>query len=54
MIALTLDEAKTIAIIAAAVLLVGAVLSFWVMKSIVSKLLVAGLLALLAFAVWTQ
>lgn len=54
MIALTLDEAKTIAIIAAVVLLVGAVLSFWVMKSIVSKLLVAGLLGLLAFAVWTQ
>lgn len=54
MLALTLDEAKTIAIITAAALLVGAVLSFWVMKSIVSKVIVAGLLGLLAYAVWTQ
>ena len=54
MLALTLDEAKTVAIIAAAVLLIGAVLSFWVMKTIVSKIVVAGLLGLLAFAVWTQ
>jgi hypothetical protein len=53
-LALTLDEAKNIAIIAAAVLLLGAVLSFWVMKSIISKVIVAGLLGLLAFAVWTQ
>jgi hypothetical protein len=28
--------------------------SFWIMKSIVQKLAVAALLALLAFAVWTQ
>jgi len=53
-LALTLDEAKTVAIIAAVVLLIGAVLSFWVMKSIVSKVVVAALLGLLAFAVWTQ
>jgi hypothetical protein len=53
-LSLTLDNAKTIAIIVAAALVVGAVLSFWVMKTIVSKLLVAGLLGLLAFAVWTQ
>lgn len=54
MLALTLDDAKTIAIVASAVLLLGAVLSFWVMKTIVSKIVVAGLLGLLAFAVWTQ
>lgn len=54
MLALTLDDAKMIAIAVAAVFLVGAVLSFWVMKTIVSKLVVAGLLGLLAFAVWTQ
>ncbi|MBV1894704.1 MAG: hypothetical protein KUG57_11685 [Ilumatobacteraceae bacterium] len=54
MLALTLDEAKTIAILAAVVLVGGAIFSFWIMKSIMSKLLVAGLLALLAFAVWSQ
>ncbi len=52
--ALTLDDAKTIAIVAATVLGVGAVVSFWIMKSIVQKLAVAALLAVLAFAVWTQ
>jgi hypothetical protein len=51
---LTLDDAKTIAIVVATVLAVGSVVSFWVMKSIVQKLAVAALLALLAFAVWTQ
>lgn len=51
---LTLDDAKTIATVTAAVLAVGAVVSFWIMKSIVQKVAVAALLALLAFAVWTQ
>jgi 1,4-dihydroxy-2-naphthoate octaprenyltransferase len=54
MLGLTLDDAKTIAIVAATALTVGAVVSFWVMKSIVQKLAVAALLGLLAFAVWTQ
>ena len=54
MFALTLDDAKTIAVVVATALAVGAVVSFWVMKSIVQKLAVAALLALLAFAVWTQ
>ena len=54
MLALTLDEAKTIAIVVATVLAVGAVVSFWIMKSILQKLAVAALLALLAFAVWSQ
>ena len=54
MLALSLDEAKTIAIVVATVFAVGAVVSFWVMKTIVQKLAVAALLALLAFAVWTQ
>jgi protein-S-isoprenylcysteine O-methyltransferase Ste14 len=54
MLALTLDDAKTIAIVVATALAVGAVVSFWVMKSIVQKLGVALLLAVLAFAVWTQ
>lgn len=51
---LTLDDAKTIATVTTAVLAVGAVVSFWIMKSIVQKVAVAALLALLAFAVWTQ
>ena len=54
MLGLTLDDAKTIAIVAATALAVGAVISFWIMKSIVQKLAVAAVLALLAFAVWTQ
>ena len=54
MLALTLDDAKTIAIVAATALAVGAVVSFWVMKSLVQKLAVAALLGILAFAVWTQ
>ena len=54
MLALTLDDAKTIALVAATALTVGAVVSFWIMKSLVQKLAVAALLGVLAFAVWTQ
>ena len=54
MLGLTLDDAKTIAIVASTALVVGAVMSFWIMKSIVQKLAVAALLGVLAFAVWTQ
>ncbi len=54
MLALTLDDAETIAIVAATALAVGAVVSFWVMKSIAQKLAVAALLGVLAFAVWSQ
>jgi hypothetical protein len=54
MFALTLDDAKTIAVVVATALAVGAVVSFWVVKSVVQKLAVAALLALLAFAVWSQ
>lgn len=54
MIAVTLEQASTIAIVATTTLIVAAVLSFWVMKSLVQKLVVAVLLGLLAFAVWTQ
>lgn len=54
MLGLTLDDAKTIALVAATALVVGAVMSFWLLKSIVQKLAVAAVLALLAFAVWTQ
>lgn len=54
MFALTFDDAKTFAIVAAAVLAVGAVVSFWIMRTVVQKLAVALLFGALAFAVWTQ
>ena len=54
MFAITLDDAKTIAVVTVTALIVAAVLSFWVLKTIVQKIVVAVLLGLLAFAVWTQ
>lgn len=54
MLAISLDEARTIGIVVAVALVVAAVASFWVMKSVVQKLAGATLLLLLAFAVWTQ
>jgi len=54
MIAMTLDDAKTIAVVAVTALVVGAIVSFWVLKTIVQKVAIAVLLGLLAFAVWTQ
>ena len=51
---MTLEQATTIAIVVTTALAVAAVLSFWVMRSIAQKLLVAVLLGLLAFAVWSQ
>ena len=54
MLALTLDQATNLAIVVATVLAVAAIVSFWVMKTIVQKIAMATLLGLLAFAVWTQ
>lgn len=54
MLAITLDEAKNIAIGLVVVLVVGAIAAAWVMKTIMQKLAVALVFALLAFAVWTQ
>jgi hypothetical protein len=51
---MTLDSAKTIAVVAVTVLVVGAVASFWIMKSLVQKVVGAVLLGALAFAVWSQ
>jgi hypothetical protein len=53
-LALTLDNAETIALVAATALAIGAVVAFFVMKSIAQKLAAAVLLGLLAYAVWTQ
>lgn len=54
MFGLTLDDAKTIAIVAAVVLAVGAVVALWAMRTVMQKVIGAVVLGLLAFAVWTQ
>lgn len=54
MLALTLGQAKTIAVVVALVLLAGAVASAWVMKTIAQKAAVGAILALLALLVWSQ
>ena len=54
MFALTLGQAKTIALVVAAVLVGLAVLSAWIMKTIAQKLALVAILVLLALLVWTQ
>jgi protein-S-isoprenylcysteine O-methyltransferase Ste14 len=54
MIALTLDSAKRIAIVAIIAFVVFSVLSAWLIKNVVTKLIVVVLCAGLVFAVWTQ
>jgi hypothetical protein len=53
-IALSLDAAKNIAIAVAVVFAIGSVAAAWVMKTIIQKVVTALVLAVLAFAVWTQ
>ncbi|MGA9277189.1 hypothetical protein [Ilumatobacter sp.] len=52
--AITLSEARTIAIGLVVVCAVGAILGAWILKSILQKLLVVAVLGLFGFAVWTQ
>jgi uncharacterized membrane protein YgcG len=52
--ALTLDTATSIAAVIALGLAAAAVLSLWLVHSVVRKLLSVAVLGLLAFAVWTQ
>ena len=54
MIALSLDEARNIALVAATAFAIAAIVAIWVMKTIVQKVLVAVLLVMLAFAAWSQ
>jgi hypothetical protein len=54
MFAIDLQQARNIAIGIVVVLAVLAFLSAWLIKSVVSKVITVGLMALLAFAVWTQ
>lgn len=53
-LAITLSEARTIAIGLVGVFAVGAVLGLWILKSIFQKVLVVAILGLFGFAVWTQ
>jgi high-affinity Fe2+/Pb2+ permease len=54
MTALSLESAKTIAIVVAIAFVAFAVISAWMIKNIVTKLIVVLLLAGLALGVWTQ
>ncbi len=54
MIALTLGQAKLIAVLAVVVLIGGALLSAWVMKEVMQKVALVVIFGLLALLVWTQ
>lgn len=54
MLALTLGQAKTVAILIVIVLVALAIGSAWLMKTIAQKAALAVILALLALLVWTQ
>ncbi len=54
MLGITLETARNVAVAVAVGLLAVAVLSAWVIKRIVSKVLAAGVLAALALVVWSQ
>ncbi len=54
MFGLTLDEAKTIGAVIAVVLILAAVGAFWLMRTIMQKVVAVVVFAVLAFAVWTQ
>lgn len=54
MLALTLGQAKNIALAIAAVLVLGAIASAWVMKTIMQKVALVVILGLLAVLVWSQ
>ena len=54
MVALSLDSAKSIAVVVVIAFLAFAVLSAWLIKSIVTKLIVVVLMGGLALGAWTQ
>jgi len=51
---ITLDTATNVAVGVFSVFLIGSLLAAWLMKTIIQKVAVAGVLALLAFGVWSQ
>jgi len=54
MFALTLDQAKTFAVLAVIVLIALAVASAWLLKKAAQKVVLVVILGLLALLVWTQ
>lgn len=54
MIALSLETAKTIAVVVVIAFLAFMVLSAWVIKNVTTKLITIGIMAALAIGVWTQ
>lgn len=54
MLALTLGQAKTIAVLVVVALIGLAVVSAWIMKEIMQKVALVVVLGLLALLVWTQ
>jgi protein-S-isoprenylcysteine O-methyltransferase Ste14 len=54
MLALTLGQAKTVAILVVIVLVGFAVASAWLMKTVMQKVALVVILGLLALLVWTQ
>lgn len=54
MFALSLDSAKNVAIVVAVVFVVLSLLSAWIVKNIVMKLILVVVLAGLALGAWTQ
>jgi len=54
MLALTLGQAKTIAVLVVVVLVGLAVVSAWIMKELMQKVVLVVVLGLLALLVWTQ
>ncbi len=53
-VALTLGEAKTIAVLIVVVFLAGAVGAMWLLQTIAQKAAVAVIMLLLALLIWTQ
>lgn len=54
MLALTLGQAKTIAVLVVIVLIGAALAAAWIMKEIMQKVALVVILGLLALLVWTQ
>lgn len=54
MLAITLDTAQNLSIVIVTALVILAVASIWLMKQMVQKLIVAGVLVLIAFLVWSN
>jgi uncharacterized membrane protein YfcA len=53
-LALTLSQAKTIAVLVAVALVIGALASAWLMKTVAQKAVTVVILVLLAALIWSQ